>query len=70
MAATESSSGVSAAAIGCIILSIALLMLIILNAAAYVHFKRAKGKYKHVLNLKALLSHIFWNIGKSRIELL
>ncbi|XP_042628906.1 T-cell differentiation antigen CD6-like isoform X2 [Cyprinus carpio] len=42
MAATESSSGVSAAAIGCIILSIALLMLIILNAAAYVHFKRAK----------------------------
>ncbi|KTF85326.1 hypothetical protein cypCar_00014781 [Cyprinus carpio] len=45
MAATESSSGVSAAAIGCIILSIALLMLIILNAAAYVHFKRAKGNH-------------------------
>ncbi|XP_043117750.1 T-cell differentiation antigen CD6-like isoform X2 [Puntigrus tetrazona] len=39
---TESSSGVSPAAIGCIILSIALLMVIVLNAAAYVHFKRAK----------------------------
>ncbi|XP_016315634.1 T-cell differentiation antigen CD6-like isoform X1 [Sinocyclocheilus anshuiensis] len=42
MAATESSSGVSAAAIGCVVLSIALLMVIILNAASYVHFKRAK----------------------------
>ncbi|KAK2902740.1 hypothetical protein Q8A67_007453 [Cirrhinus molitorella] len=38
----KSSSGVSAAAIGCIILSIALLTFIVLNAAAYVHFRRAK----------------------------
>ncbi len=53
MAFTQSSSGVSAAAIGCIILSIALLTVIVLNAAAYVHFKRAKGKYKHVLHVKA-----------------
>ncbi|XP_073704031.1 antigen WC1.1 [Garra rufa] len=58
VAATESSSGVSAAAIGCIILSIALLMFIVLNAAAYVHFKRAKGKYKHILHSKAVLTHI------------
>ncbi|XP_052435327.1 T-cell differentiation antigen CD6-like isoform X1 [Carassius gibelio] len=42
MVSAQSSSGVSAAAIGCIILSIALLMFIVLNAAAYVHFKRAK----------------------------
>ncbi|XP_058603290.1 T-cell differentiation antigen CD6 isoform X2 [Onychostoma macrolepis] len=42
MAPAQSSSGVSAAAIGCVILSIALLMVIVLNAAAYVHFKRAK----------------------------
>ncbi|XP_016313768.1 T-cell differentiation antigen CD6-like isoform X4 [Sinocyclocheilus anshuiensis] len=42
MASAQSSSGVSAAAIGCVILSIALLMVIVLNAAAYAHFKRAK----------------------------
>ncbi len=65
MAFTQSSSGVSAAAIGCIILSIALLTVIVLNAAAYVHFKRAKGKYKHVLHVKAQLTHIFWSSGNS-----
>ncbi|XP_042611499.1 T-cell differentiation antigen CD6-like isoform X1 [Cyprinus carpio] len=42
MASAQSSSGVSAAAIGCVFLSIALLMFIVLNAAAYLHFKRAK----------------------------
>ncbi|XP_026083490.1 T-cell differentiation antigen CD6-like isoform X2 [Carassius auratus] len=52
VAATDSNSGISAAAIGCIILSIALLMVIILNAAAYVHFKRAKECviYQHQTN--------------------
>ncbi|XP_059364256.1 T-cell differentiation antigen CD6-like isoform X4 [Carassius carassius] len=52
VAATESNSGISAAAIGCIILSIALLMVIILNAAAFVHFKRAKECviYQHHTN--------------------
>ncbi|KTF89686.1 hypothetical protein cypCar_00002133 [Cyprinus carpio] len=57
MASAQSSSGVSAAAIGCVFLSIALLMFIVLNAAAYLHFKRAKGKYKHVLH--GSLSHSF-----------
>ncbi|XP_056114550.1 antigen WC1.1 [Rhinichthys klamathensis goyatoka] len=45
VAVTERSSGVSAAAIGCIILSIVLLMFIIINTAVCVHFRRAKGKY-------------------------
>ncbi|XP_077071108.1 uncharacterized protein LOC143723026 isoform X3 [Siphateles boraxobius] len=47
MAVTKRSSGVSAAAIGCIILSIVLLMFIIINAALFVHFKRAKACVIH-----------------------
>ncbi|XP_067304406.1 uncharacterized protein [Pseudorasbora parva] len=47
VAATQRSSGVSAAAIGCIILSIMLLMFIIINAATIVHFKRAKACVIH-----------------------
>ncbi|XP_051720911.1 T-cell differentiation antigen CD6 isoform X2 [Ctenopharyngodon idella] len=43
VAATERIGGVSAAAIGCIILSIALFMFIMINSAVCVHFKRAKA---------------------------
>ncbi|XP_052002165.1 uncharacterized protein LOC127657447 isoform X2 [Xyrauchen texanus] len=41
--ATKPGSGVSAAATGCFVLSLALLLLILLNAAVCVHFKRGKA---------------------------
>ncbi|KAK7158083.1 hypothetical protein R3I93_009320 [Phoxinus phoxinus] len=47
VAVTEHSGGVSAAAIGCILLSIGLLMFIMINAAVCVHFKRAKACVIH-----------------------
>ncbi|XP_039506847.1 T-cell differentiation antigen CD6-like isoform X3 [Pimephales promelas] len=47
VAVTERSSGVSAAAIACIILSIVLLMFIIINAAVCIHFQRAKACVIH-----------------------
>ncbi|XDV40667.1 hypothetical protein PO909_009705 [Leuciscus waleckii] len=47
VAVTERRRGVSAAAIGCTILSIVLLMFIIINAAACVHFKRTKACVIH-----------------------